>query len=861
VLLALIGAFIGAAAIATLPTPSPAFAAVGDITTVAGDGNGDGRQATVVGMPDVGGVAIDSSNNLYVAERGMRTVRKIDLNTGVVSTFAGTGAAGGSGNGGPATAATFSFPYDVAVDPGNTSLYIADGPTVRKVDLVTGIISAVAGPGGDDADGIPATDAYLHDVGDIAFDAAGNLYLADRVAHKVRVVDAVSGLISTVAGTGAAGNTGDGAAAAAATLNAPEAVAVDTNGDIYIGDTGNHRVRKVTKATGEISPFAGTGAYGSSGDGAAATAATLSTPTGLVTVGTDVVIADRYAHRVRIVSGGMISPFAGTGTATSTGDNGPATTATTAQPISVAVGPTGDVYVGENTGRRVRKVADATGVITTVAGDGTAGYSGDGAAATNALLGKISDVAVLSNGDMIVADPDNDVLRRISASDQSISTFAGTGQPGFSGDNGPATSAMLRRPTFLSVDADDNVYVSDADNNRIRRIDPAGVITLFAGNGASNHSGDNGPATAAGIAYISGTAVLPNGDLLIAEQGTYVRKVEKATGLISTIAGTGMSVSAGDNGPAAAASFKYASAFAVDGAGNVFVVDTNAGNVRRIDAATTTISTVAGLGNGGAPGDNGPALAARFASPIDIEIDSSGNLFISDRAGHRVRRIDASTQIITTIAGTGVPGFSGDGGPATTATLLEPNGLAIDGADNVLVADSFNRRVRMIQQTEPPAPPPTLPPTLPPTTEPTTTTTPDQPTGPTPPPDPIDDRYHPVSPERLLDTRLGIGAPTGTLPAGQTLQLQVTGTGTTNVPADATAAVLNITVTQAADDGYATIYPCDQPRPTASNLNYTAGQTIPNLVIAKLAADGTVCLYTDATVHLIADINGWYPAG
>jgi hypothetical protein len=232
VLLALIGAFIGAAAVATLPTPPSAYAAVGDITTVAGDGNGDGRQATAVGMADVGGVAFDGSNNLYVAERGMRTVRKVNLNTGVVSTFAGTGAAGGSGNGGPATAATFSFPYDVAVDPGNSSLYIADGPTVRKVDLVTGIITAVAGPGGDDADGIPATEAYLHDVGDLAFDAAGNLYLADRLAHKVRVVDAVSGLITTVAGTGASGNTGDGAAATAATLNAPEAVAVDANGDI-----------------------------------------------------------------------------------------------------------------------------------------------------------------------------------------------------------------------------------------------------------------------------------------------------------------------------------------------------------------------------------------------------------------------------------------------------------------------------------------------------------------------------------------------------------------------------------------------------------------------------------------------------
>ncbi len=850
-----LAAVIAAAATISVGTgTSSAFAAIGDINTRAGAGNGDGRDATTVGLRGVYSTAVDAAGNVYISERLARRVRKVDAVTGLITTIAGTGEYNHTGDGGQAVAAALVAPAGLALF--GSTLYIGDADEVRAVNLTTGVITRFAGGGSTGGptygDGGLATNGRLQDVSALAVDDLGDLYIADRSGNRIRMVDAATKFFSTVAGTGTAGSDGDGAAATLATIESPEGVAVDASHNVFVSDTANHRVRMVTNATGVISAFAGTGVGGGTGNGFAATAATLWSPDELLSVGSRLFIADSVTETVRVVSSGSINAYAGNGTQASTGDGGDATAASFFSPRSISADAAGDIFVGERFGARVRKLAAASlHTVSTIAGDGTAGYAGDSGQAANALVGSVTDVVTLSNGDIVMSDQENNVLRKVSAATGIITTFAGTiGVHGFAGDGGPAASAMLSSPSYLAVDGADDIFVADTQNARVRKIDKAGIITTVAGVGSFTHSGDNGPALGAGLPFIAGLALLPNGDLLIAENGTRLREVSKATGIITTIAGTGVNLSAGDNGPATAASFVYATGLAVDTVGNIDIVDTNAGKVRQIDGVTGIITTIAGAG---APlqstGDGGQALAAHFTHPWDIALDGADNVFITDNSAHRIRRVDAVTHVITTMAGT-VAGFVGDGGPATAARLLEPLGLTIDKLGDVVFSDSMNQRIRQVDAV---AVPLVLP--APPDPQPDPQPIPDPIPGPT-----IDHSYHPVTPERLLDTRDRTGADVGKLGAGQTLTLQVTGAGVTNVPADASAVVLNVTVTEADGSGYLTVYPCGSARPLASNLNYVTGQTIPNLTITKLGVGGTICLYTQAAVHLIADIDGWYPA-
>ena len=740
------------------------------ITTVAGSGEwrygGDGSPATSAQLSSPEGVAVDTSGNLYIADSASHRVRRVDP-AGVITTVAGTGDRGHSGDGGPATSAQLSAPEGVAVD-GSGNLYIAGGNRVRKVDRA-GIITTVAGTGdfGYSGDGGPATEANLSVPEDLAVDAAGNLYVAG--GNRVRKVDS-AGVITTIAGTGDRGHSGDGGPATEARLSSPEGVAVDSWGNLYIADSASARVRRVDRA-GVITTVAGTGDWGYSGDGGPATEASLLVPAGVaVDTAGNLYIADRNNHRVRRITwtggGGTVPPVAAddhgndassatrlalnsshsgrietpgdedwfrletsgqrnlrirtTGGLDSTGtlfdasnrelasDDDGGNNLNFSLEAAVAAGvyyvrvkgdgsKTGSYKIQEN-GQAVTTLPDVRGigVITTVAGTGEPGFGGDGGPATEANLWFPRGVAVDGSGNLYIADRSNHRVRRVGPGGV-ITTVAGTGEEGYSGDGGPATESSLRFPRGVAVDGSGNLYIADSVNHRVRRVDPGGVITTVAGTGRYGYSGDGGPATGARLNSPDGVVVDGSGNLYIADSVNHrVRRVDPE-GVITTVAGTGDWGYSGDGGPATEARLFSPRGVAVDGSGNLYIADDFNSGVRKVDPAGV-ITTVAGTGQGGYSGDGGPATGAQLSHPLGVAVDGSGNLYIADAWNNRVRKVDPEG-VITTVAGTGQEVYSGDGGPATEASLWSPRGVAVDGAGNLYIADLENHRVRRVTWT------------------------------------------------------------------------------------------------------------------------------------------------------------------
>jgi sugar lactone lactonase YvrE len=336
-------------------------------------------------------------------------------------------------------------------------------------------ITTIAGTGGAgfSGDGSLANAAALYYPFGVAVDADHNVYIADTYNHRIRKVAAIGGTITTVAGTGIPGSSGDGGLATAAPLYEPRGVAVDADRNVYIADTNNHRIRKVAASDGTITTVAGTGSPGFSGDGSLATAAQLSAPTGIaVDADRNVYIADRINHRIRKVAAisGIISTVAGTTSGGFWGDGSLATAAKLQYPSGVAVDADRNVYIADHSNQRIRKVAASDGIITTIAGTGGAGFSGDGSLANAAALYYPFGVAVDANRNVYIADQINHRVRKVAATDGTISTVAGTGSFGFSGDGGLAIAAMLNYPLGVAVDADHNVYIADTPNNRIRKV-------------------------------------------------------------------------------------------------------------------------------------------------------------------------------------------------------------------------------------------------------------------------------------------------------------------------------------------------------------------------------------------------------
>jgi uncharacterized repeat protein (TIGR01451 family) len=641
-------------------------------------------------------LATDRYGNTYIGTNAS-CVFRLDA-SGKLSRVAGTCQTGFSGDGGSAVNAQLNNPEGLAIDVfGN--LYISDDGN-QRIRRVTpeGIISTFAGNGsaGFGGDSGQATGAQLNNPKGIAVDTSGNLYIADQLNHRIRQVSA-NGIITTIAGSNTSGNAGDGGPATAANLEFPLGLALDTSGNLYVGDSGSNSVRKIVPG-GIITLVAGTGAYGYTGDSGPAIVATLNGPAAVACDSAgNVYIADQGNFAVREVKlSGMISTYAGGNGFGSTGDNGPALQAQLLGPGALAFDSAGDLYIGDQAPgyptSRVRMVS-AGGAITTVAGNSALPFGGDGGPAGLAQLASPWGIARDGFGNVYVVDWKNYRVREITPGG-TISTFAGNGTASDTGDNGSATSAGVT-PYAVVADPSGNVYT--ADQAIVRKVS-GGTITTVAGNGTANYSGDNGPAIDATLsAHLTGIAMDSKQNLYVADYDNQrIRKITPGpNSIITTVAGDGTRGYNGDGIPAIGAKLNDPSSVAVDKNGNLYIADSQNNRIRVV-TADGNISTYAGTGAVANNGDGGLATSAAVLNPSGLAFDAAGTTLFIATGGNTIRMVSPSG-VISTVAGTGVAGYSGDGGAATAAQLANPFGLATDSNGNVYVSDQFNSAIRVLQ--------------------------------------------------------------------------------------------------------------------------------------------------------------------
>ena len=681
--------------------------AQGIITTVAGNGRvfqDNGGSATSAGLGLVYGVAVDSAGNVYATDADDNLVVKISP-SGTLTVVAGNNIAGFSGDGGPATSASLSLSSGrLAVDSAG-NLYISDqlNCLIRKVST-NGTIATIAGTGNCKfaGDGGPATSASFWDPSGLAIDSAGNLYIADASNNRIRKITP-SGLTSTVAGNGSPGFSGDGGPATSASLNFPTGVAVDGAGNIYIADADNNLIRKVSTG-GTIQTVAGNGVAGNSGagDGGPATSAPLNAPHAIAVDSTGNLYITANVRVRKVTPDGTINTFAGNGNIGVSGDGGPATSAALNFPDGLAVDAIGDVFIADTSNARVRKVG-LDGTITTVAGTSLANFSGDGGSATTASLSDPSGVAVDGAGNLYIADFFNNRIRKVSPLGI-ITTVAGNGVAGASGDGGSAVSASLNAPEGVAVDSTGNIYIADFDNDLVRKVNSAGIITTLVGTGVTGFSGDGGQATRSQLNSPADVVLDAAGNLYIADSGN--NRIRKVTpdGTISTVAGSGPTGAStggfsGDGGPATRALLNNPTGVAVDAAGTLYIADTGNDRIRKVNT-DGIISTVAGGGSNPNWLNGDPATTAKLYYPTGIAVDLAGNLYIGETNAAEIDKVGPDGKI-RLLAGTEIFSFSGDGGPAADADLNAPEGVAVDTAGNVFIADTINDRIRKVLVTPP----------------------------------------------------------------------------------------------------------------------------------------------------------------
>jgi uncharacterized protein (TIGR03437 family) len=639
----------------------------GALTRLAGNTRpgctGDGASSTNAQVEAPTGIAVDLHGNIYFADPGCQSVRKIDTN-GEITTIAGTGVAGYTGDNGPATQAKLNYPEGLAVDAG------------------------------------------------------GNLFIADSRNYCVREVLASNGNILTYAGTGTQSNAKDNVPATQSPLQEPIDLAVDPAGNLYIADDLDSRIRMVNPQ-GTITTFAGNGNFGPTANGVPATSTTLDYPTGVAwdAHSQSLYILQR-AKPIEVVSAGTIRLFAGASdSANAPLQNGQSAANAYIAGTGIAVDPSGNLIVATS---RLWRISPSL-ISTALAGNGAVAYSGDGASPLTAQF-LPNSVAVDSSGSVYVADVADGVIRKI-ASSGTISTFAGTGTPGTGGDGAPAVRAQIA-PNGITIDKNGNLFIADL-RRVVRKITPDGIIHTVAGNGTLGILGDGGPAVDAQLVDPVATAVDASGNLYIADAGTCTIREVTTDGIIHTIAGklspvqtqiadACFSVQTGDGIPATSAVLNTPVAVAVDAHNNVWFAEQandhtpTPGMTRFIGYDYIRKITPDGIihivaGQGSSAGDGIPAASAVL--PLDfttgIVADASGNVFFTDE--WRARKID-SQGILTTVAGQLSAGYSGDGGPALSAKFQSLAGIAVDSAGNFYLADQGALAIRVLKPAAPPPP-------------------------------------------------------------------------------------------------------------------------------------------------------------
>jgi hypothetical protein len=647
-----------------------AFPLVGNITAYAGDGTagngGDGGTATSARLDAPVALGTTNDGKTVVVDRDRNRLRAIDDNDGTIDNLWGdSGGAGAtwSGDGGPATDAGIN-PFGVAWDGAHGLLYVSDsfGGRIRRIDIAgDGTITTVAGTGSTPApmfdtlgnpiargfgDGGPATAAGLTIPAGLALDSAGNLYIGEFITGDVRKVDYGTGVISRIAGT-------DDPVSADAIPNRNAqfgeiaATARDTDGNVYVAD--GRRVRKITESG--TTTIAGTGqppTWG--GDEGSAAAAQLDAPIAIVQdpFG-NTVIADGARIR-RIGVDGTIHAVAGNGDTGYSGDGNPASQSRISHVGAMATDTDGSLYFTDVDNHVVRKI-DPSGNISTIAGNGSDGYTGDDGPPLSAEIGSPAGIAMLSPHVFYISDPSHAVVRKVDLDLDTISTVAGTGTAGFAGDSGAATSAQLNQPTALATDAGGTVlFIFDSANHRIRKV-VGGTIATIAGDGTVGGSGDGGPALSAKLGGAIALAYSEPDDLL----------------------------------------------YVADASNNRIRAVNGAGDIERI--AGSSAGTAGFAGDGGDPAD----AAARFDTPIGIVVStwstSGRHVLVADMGNRRIRSLALDGPLLTTVAGTGsTPTWGGDGGDATDAQLGTLAGIAAmpDGTLYIAENDANERRIRRI---------------------------------------------------------------------------------------------------------------------------------------------------------------------
>lgn len=709
----------------------------GRVETLAGTGaagSADGAVKTA-SFSNPQGVALDIKGNLWVADSGNHTIRKINLATGVVSTVAGRAGAPGATDG-VGTAARFNAPAGIAVEvessaqalqrqlqgapPPPVSIIVADSGNglirrVKETGEVTTILIAPPLPAAgllkasaaarDSAAGRPAS--FSAPAG-VAIDAAGNIYVTQPGSGEVDVI-LQNGVVVGAAQPG--------------TFDSPRSVAIAENGKVLIAGTGP-AARQLVYGQPHIASV-NPDRFGSTGGQSVTIRGSNFAPDTLLVIG-DTIIANRVVidtQTIRFTTPPLLSgrstltasnrggtaqtlvtvdavPLSGlplgyittvAGGSTYAGE-GALATASPMAPGSVAFDTNGNVFILDGLNAKVRRVDGRTGILTTVLGNGQGISSGDnGPAIAAGISSYATGIGFDPAGNLLIADSG---IRRVDATTGIIKTIAIT-QYGFCGDGLDALNACVNDVAGFTTDAKGNIFIADRFNNRIRRVDAkTNIITTFAGNGQAAFGGDNGDAAAASLNEPFAVAVDDvRGAVYIADSANRrVRKVDLATNIITTIAGTGeQSEDLGDGGIGTAAPVSP-NALALDNAGNLFISDRGNSRIRKLDVTTGIITTVAGTGEIGSGGDGGPAANASLSDPFGVAVDAAGDLLIADFYQFVVRRVDASTHIITTFAGNRQDEIADDGGPATAASLRLQGGTAVDAAGNLFFASNFRIR-------------------------------------------------------------------------------------------------------------------------------------------------------------------------
>jgi len=657
----------------------------GDGSGSAGEGgySGDGGPAikAQLGRPD--SVAVDASGNVYIADTDNSVIREVAIATGIITTVAGTyypsnQACAYSGDNGLATSASLCRPGGLFLDASG-DIFIADteNSVIREVVASTGVIQTVAGngtpcvPATGCGDGSSAAAAQLQYPYGVFVDAAGNIFIADTEDDVIREVVQTTGIIQTVAGslTLGAGYSGDTGPATGAQLDFPMDVFVDGSGNISIADSLNSVIREV--AGGVIQTVAGNFILGPgySGDSGLATGAQIDFPNGLLVDSSgNILFADSNNFVLRTVAAGAgdIQTVAGDHTVFYSGDGAAATNASLSTPGGVFVDASGNLFIADIGNSVIREVVAATGDMQTVAGNATlgGGYSGDGSAATGAQLNSPYGIFVDSQDDIFIADTENSVIREVVAATGDIQTVAGNATlgAGYSGDGSAATSAQLSSPYGVWVATQGDIFIADTENSVIRCVLgaangcfgstlPVGSITTVAGTGTAcnpdgSACGDGAAATAAQLNSPAGIFGDSAGDLFIADTfDSKIREVVSSTGFIQTVAGSSSAGYAGDGAAAASAQLDTPYGVSVDSLGNIFIADTGNSVVREVVATTGFIQTIAGNGTEGYSGDGGSALGAELFHPLSVSGDASSGVFIADTENLRIRELTSTVTV------------------------------------------------------------------------------------------------------------------------------------------------------------------------------------------------------------------------